>query len=306
MLKIDTPVIPIPTPFKEDESIDLDALENYIAFLKTKGIKAVMTTVGTSRYNLLNKEEIKQVNKVVAQTAGEEMISIVANPNYGSLKETLEIAKDAEKNKADIFLAYFPDRHYGDDVVYDFFQTLSQEVSIDIIIHEMPLRNGLGGGQKHYGIELLQRLFSLKNIIGLKEESLDQGYSETILKTFLPDTLIIGAGGGMSRYIRDYWLGASTYLGGIGNFLPEIELTFIESMKEKNFQKVYEIVYNIEKPYFEAVVPMGWHTSLKEALHILSLMPPYERKPLQRISVQDREILKEHIKQLEAKYDIYK
>ena len=306
MLDITTPVIPIPTPFLENEKIDFDSLEKYIDFLKQSGIQAVMTTVGTSRYNLLTKDEIKEVNRVVAKTASNEMVSIVANPNYGSLKDTIEIAEDAEKNGADIFLAYFPDRHYGDDVTYDFFQAISEAISIDIIIHEMPLRNGLGGGQKQYGLELLQKLFSLKNIIGLKEESLDQGYSETILKTFLPDILIVGAGGGMGRYVRDYWLGAKTYLGGIGNFLPKVELTFIEAMQKKNYEKAYNLVYNIEKPYFATVVPMGWHISLKEALYIQGLMPPFERKPLQRIAKRDREILKESIKRLEERYDTYK
>ena len=59
--KVEGPVIPLPTPFTKDYKVDYDALASYVDFLVLNGIKNVMTTVGTSRYNLLTDDEIKKV-----------------------------------------------------------------------------------------------------------------------------------------------------------------------------------------------------------------------------------------------------
>ena len=50
---IQGPVIPIPTPFNKDESVDLEGMGKYVKFLSNNDIPAVMNTVVTSRYNLL-------------------------------------------------------------------------------------------------------------------------------------------------------------------------------------------------------------------------------------------------------------
>lgn len=297
MKKIIGPVVPLPTPFKENEEVDYESLKNYVKFLVDSGIKNIMTTVGTSRFNLLSNEEIKEVNKIVATECKGKAISIVANPSHGSLKDALEYANHAQEVGADVFLAYFPDRHYGDEMVFDFFKTISENINIDILIHEMPLRNGLGGGQAHYSLDLLDRLFQLKNVIGLKEESLDLNYSPKIVKKYAHEKAIIGAGGGMSRYLRDYWLGADTYLAGIANFVPQVELEFFELMQEKKFEEAFKIVHDVELPYFDTVVPMGWHISLKEALALKGLIDTStERKPLVGISKENSVILKSTMK----------
>ena len=290
--KITGPVVPLPVPFKADQEVDYEALSSYVSFLRNKGIKTVMTTVGTSRFNLLNMGEIKKVNETVVDAAGGEIVTIVANPGHGALSDALSYAKHAEEIGADVFLAYFPDRHYGEESVFEFFETIANSVKIDIIIHEMPLQNGLGGGKVHYSTELLTRLFEIKNIIGLKEESLDPAHSEKIVKMFSDSAVIIGAGGGMSRYLRDYWLGARTYLSGIANFYPELELEFYAAMQNEDYKKAYKIVHDIEKPFFEATVPMGWHVCLKEALNICGLAPSYERLPMKQINKEQAKSLK--------------
>jgi 4-hydroxy-tetrahydrodipicolinate synthase len=293
MKKIIGPVVPIPALFDENENLDLKSTENYVKFLVDSGIKNIMTTVGTSRFNLLSKEEIKQFNEVVVKSCGDKAISIIANPPYGPLKDAIEFAKHTENIGADVFLLFFPDRNYGDDLVVDFFKTVCNNISLDVIIHEMPLRNGVGGGQVQYSVELLDKLFEIENIIGMKEESLDINHSSVLIKKYAKDKTLIGAGGGMSRYLRDYWLGSDTYLAGIGNFQPEIELEFFDNMQNEKYKEAYSLVHDVELPYFQTVVPMGWHISLKEALELRGLVASSaERLPLKRISKENREILK--------------
>ena len=183
-----------------------------------------------------------------------------------------QFAQHAQKISADAFLVCYPERYYGDDSLFNFYKILSQKTSIGILIHELPLRNGLGSGTVHYSIELLERLFNIENIIGLKEESLDVIHSSKIMKKFSKTKNIIGAGGGMSRYLKDYRFGASAYLSGIGNFEPSIELEFFNQIQNEQYDEAFKVVHNKELPFFETVIPMGWHPSLKEVLELKGLI----------------------------------
>ncbi|MEQ8907578.1 MAG: dihydrodipicolinate synthase family protein [Vicingaceae bacterium] len=290
--EITGPVIPLPTPFNADESVDHESLHNYVTFLVDNGIKNIMTTVGTSRYNLLTNEEVKAVNETVVKAAAGKAKTIVANPPFGGQMHALEFAKHAEEIGADLYLAYFPDRNYGENDILNFFQELSDAINIGILIHEMPLRNGLGGGAVQYSVPLLKKLLQIKNVVGVKEEALDIAHSNAVVRAISSEAVIIGAGGGMSRYLRDYWLGAKAFLGGIGNFAPQVELDFYQLFENKEFEKAYQLVEEVELPFFQDVVPFGWHPSLKGMLHLCGHMQEFERRPLKQNSKEELNQLK--------------
>lgn len=282
---INGPVIPLPTPFNEKGEVDHVAMTHYVQFLADAGIPAVMTTVGTSRFNLVSNEEIKKLNEAVVAGAKGKAQSIVANPPVGSLTTAIEFAQHAESIGADYFLAYFPERYYGEENTFKFFEALDKSLTkTKILIHEMPMRNGLGGGQVQYSLELLDRLLALPHVVGLKEEALDAEYSNKIVERYSDKAIIIGAGGGMSRYLlRDHQRGSKAFLGGIGNFNPALELEFYQAITNGNKARAEEIVNTIEIPYFNDVVPMGWHPTLKAALGLKKLMPRFERAPMIQI-----------------------
>lgn len=285
---IQGPVIPLPTPFNDDETVDYNGLADYVKFLSDAGIPSVMSTVGTSRYNLLSWDEMRQMNRVVAQNTGASTQSIVTSPTTGGIQSMIAFGIHAESCGADYYLVYFPERHYGEDNTYDYFKALCDALSIRILIHEMPMRNGIGPGQQQYSLNLLERLFKLDNIVGVKEEALDAEYSNSILDRFADDHLMIGAGGGMSRYLgRDHERGSHAFLGGIGNFEPQVELDFYAAITGGDRGEAERIVNEIEKPYFDAVVPMGWHPTLKSALWQKGLMQANERRPMVQLSDED-------------------
>lgn len=294
--KIKGAVLPIPIPFLENEEIDYQGLNTYIQFLSDKGIKNVMTTVGTSRFNLLSDEEVRQVNKVVADAMPNDGISIVANPLVGSTKSAISFAEHSQSIGADFFLLYFPERHYGEENTYQYFKTVAEAVDIPILIHEMPKRNGIGGGTVQYSLNLLERLLAIPNIVGFKEEALNAEYSNQIVTQFKDDAIIIGAGGGMSRYLkRDFERGSKAFLGGIGNFYPQLEIDFYNAITSGNEALANKIVSEIELPYFDIVVPYGWHPTLKAALAYQGLMNPFERRPMVKLSTDARKTIEKAV-----------
>lgn len=286
-------VIPLPTPFTQSGEVDYKTMHSYVEFLVSAGIKNVMTTVGTSRFNLLTDEEVMKLNETVVNAAAGKAVTIVANPTVGSLQRTIAFGKHAQQTGADFFLAYYPERFYGEDNIYNYFHAISKEITTPVLLHEMPMRNGFGPGQVQYSIALLEKLLALPTIAGFKEEALDNEYSNKIVSTFKDEAVIIGAGGGMSRYLlRDFDLGSKAFLGGIGNFFPSLEIDFYNAITSGNKMEAERIVNEIELPYFQKVVPFGWHPSLKAALALRGLMEPYERAPMIEIKGEQLEQLK--------------
>lgn len=290
------PVFPVLTPFCETGEVDHAALAGYVEFLVATGAGTVMTTVGTSRFNLLSEAEIRAVNATVAAASSDKTITIAAGPLTGGLQGNIEFARHAESGGADAYIAYFPERWYGPEAIFDFFKQLSESVSISIMIHEMPINSGYGG-QMQYPMDLLERLVELPNLVGMKEECMDGGYAYKLHRRLQGRCAIIGAGA-MRNFMRDFHAGAKANLVGVGSFFPRVEMAFHQAMKAGDMERAHRIVRQYEDPYFDVAVELGWHPQLKETLHLLGLMPPFERAPLPRLNEAQRTRLRDCIERL--------
>jgi len=295
--RIRGPEFPVVIPFTEDQDVDLSSLYSYIDFLVSNKAPVILLTVGTSRFNLLTSDEIKQVNEVVVEAIRGRAISIVAGPGptRGSTRENIQFAQHAVSIGADAILILYPERWYGDEHVVQFFYDITQSVDIGIMIHALPMRDGFGGvtSLKYIKTDVIYRLIEQKNIIGIKEESGNRKIFEEILNKFHNTLPIIGAGGAMRRFLHDYTLGARSYLVGIGSFKPELAIKFYNAVISDNVTRAENIAEKYEDPYFDFAVSLGWHRALKETLYLLNIMPPFERLPFNRINEIEREKLRE-------------
>lgn len=294
--ELEGPVFPILTPFTETGEVDHAALEAYVAFLVSAGAKTILTTVGTSRFNLLSEQEIRAVNRTAMRAAGTDTIKIAAGPMTGSLDTNIAFARHAEEIGADAYIAFYPERWYGAQSILSFFKTLAESVSIGIMIHEMPMRSGYGG-QIQYPLDLLEQLVSIENVVGLKEECMDGGYAYKIHRRLSGKCAVIGAGS-MRNFMRDYHAGATANLVGVGSFFPRVEIAFQNALKSGDTEKAHAIVRTYEDPYFDVAVELGWHPQLKEVLYLLGLLPPFERAPMPRLDAEKQERLKACLKSL--------
>lgn len=294
------PVFPVPTPFTERGAVDFDGLERYVDFLVRSGAPVIMLTVGTSRFNLLTREEIRSVNATVAKaTGGYDAFTIVSGPGptTGSTRENQEFARHAESIGADAIMLAYPERWYGRKPIVEFFSDVSDAADIPLMVHSVPLRDGFGGveDRKYLDAQVLHEIAEVDGVIGVKEESGQRTIYESILADFKDQLVVIGAGGCMERFLGDSELGADTYLVGIGSFLPRLALEFFDAVEDNDRAKARRIVEGNEAPYFTEAVDMGWHRALKETLSQLDLMTPYERDPLTRLPQDDRRRIAEII-----------
>ncbi len=285
------PVFPIPTPFKENGDVDYDGLRRYVGFLLEQGAKTIMVTVGTSRFNILAVEEMQEVNRVVAKSVGNSGIVIVTTPTTGSTFQAKEFARHAAADGADGILLVFPERYYSDEQVLQYFEDVASSCPIGILVHLAPIPAGRAGlGPKiQYPPNLLWQIFEIENVVGIKEESLDPGLSYQYSRSCAGLGVVIGGAGGMRDFLTKYQWGQQSYLVGIGNLVPVLEIEFYQAIVRGDYEAARRIIFEFEEPFFSIAVKVGWHLALKEAMAFLGLIGRWEREPLPQLSEQNVE-----------------
>ena len=292
--RVQGPVFPILTLFNNDGALDEVGMADYVEFLISQGVKNVMCTVGTSRFDVLTTDEMMRVNQIVVEAAAKRVVTIVTTPSYGPTSSAIQFAQHAAKIGADAIIGVYPDRYYGDDSIVDFFKAITASSDIGVMIHEMPIRAGRSteAPSAHYSSALLEKILSIDNMVGLKEESGDIKLIEHINLTYSEKVAVIGGRGGMNAYKSATQFGQKSYLVGIGNFLPKLEIDFANHIKNGELDAADNIINNIEKPFFDVTVKLGWHIALKAAMSIKGLCQPYERSPIRGLtSIEHAELL---------------
>lgn len=101
-------VVPIiPTPFREDEEIDEEALRRLVDFACSCGIQAACLPAYASEfYKLTDDERIQVVRIALDQAQGR--IKIIAQSNHPSLKFAIRLARENVNNGADIISLAVP------------------------------------------------------------------------------------------------------------------------------------------------------------------------------------------------------
>jgi dihydrodipicolinate synthase/N-acetylneuraminate lyase len=101
-------VVPIiPTPFREDEEIDEDALRRLLDFAIRSGLQAVCLPAYASEfYKLTDEEKLRVVHVAVEHAAGR--IQIIGQSNHPSLKMAIRLAKKNVDAGADIISLAVP------------------------------------------------------------------------------------------------------------------------------------------------------------------------------------------------------
>ena len=123
--KIKGPIFSIITPFKNSgKDIDYKSLKNYIKFMYNNGAKIFYAMAFNTRYLLMNNREIMDINQFIikkVKSLDETNIVIVGDPLNCSTKTSIEFAKHARDNGADvislIYRAYlFFDEYFPNNV----------------------------------------------------------------------------------------------------------------------------------------------------------------------------------------------
>ena len=281
-------VVGIPASYSEDQSLETESTIRYLSYLEDQGVHTVMTTAGTSHFNLLNIDEIHALNKAVANSfKGNKIIGVPALSNRDAVA-FIERANDYIDSSCRLMLLY-PERYYSEDEIVDYMSDLRSHTDNKIYIHGKTIRNATGGNWD-YNASVINKLYNYGILEGIKEEHSNLSKSYDFVSEIHPEVDVIVAGGSMRRYEYLQSAGANSFLSGVGNLFPKVEQDYLDGSTADSLNK--------EKQMFSVFMKYGWHKSLRIALKHLDLTCYHNRKPWPVTSVLEEEAIKKVVENI--------
>jgi 4-hydroxy-tetrahydrodipicolinate synthase len=209
-------IVPLVTPFDEQNQVDHGALRAVVDFVIGKGVHAVMVAGSTGEGPLLTLEERKAVlETVVAQTA--RRVPVIAHTGCIDTDSTVALSQHAQAVGADVVSAIVPYFFtFSEEGIYRHFLTVAEAVpNLPMLLYAFP-----GNAKNDISPGLLARLLqAAPNIVGIKSSNDDlnrfQEYvqvgGEDFTACFGVDELMLGG----------LVFGSKAQISGNSNSIPE-------------------------------------------------------------------------------------
>jgi 4-hydroxy-tetrahydrodipicolinate synthase len=287
------------TPFESATAIDEEALRDNTRFMieggivNARGIQVIGGSNGEG-FSLSMEEYERLTDIVVDEAAGRVPICV------GCIRPTTEpvirIAEYAEEAGADCIMVLAP--HYypncESDVVYAHFRAIAEATNIGIMVYNNPTVTG-----QDLSVDLMCRLADIENIVAIKECTRNMAKLREVIYRLQHRFAIIP---NTTRYLMpfDYQIGAVGFITFYANIDPAYALRMHDISVSGDFEraqgmweKALDLSNFLYSGGFARMTALG-----KEMARLVGRpMGSYERLPLQRPSEEDREKLRQLMKQ---------
>jgi 4-hydroxy-tetrahydrodipicolinate synthase len=165
--------VAIVTPFKEDESIDYDRLDELIDFHCTNGTDSIVIC-GTSgeAATMTEKEHMECVKFTIERTKGR--IPVIAGTGSNCTRTAMELSAKAAGYGADGVLVVTP--YYNkatQNGMITHYKHVAAAAKVPVILYHVPSRTGC----RMEAETVAELVNTVDNIVGIKEASGDLGKS---------------------------------------------------------------------------------------------------------------------------------
>jgi len=278
-IKLEGVIVPMLTPMKENEDLDLDGAKRLTDWLIEKGVHGVFPVSNVGEAGKLSMEEKKSLIKAVVEAANGR-VPVVAGVGFPEARRTIELTRYAADVGADAGLIMQP---YGcfkpsDEALYDYYRTINDSVNeFPLVLYNIPVTSGY-----ELSPELVAKCADLSNIVAIKDSGGDIKKHEYMLK-FAGDRIKIFQGVDI-LFFPSLAVGAKGgFLGG-GNFAADIEVGLYNSFVGGDVKRAMELHHKIVT-FFNGIIEMGkLVSSLKCATSMVSVHVGPERKPSETLT----------------------
>jgi len=158
----------IVTPFREDQSVDEEALSRFVEFQISEGIDFLVPCGTTGESATLSDEEQHRVVEITLRAA-QGRVHVIAGAGGNNTAHVIELAREYERLGVRGLLSVTP--YYNkptQEGLYQHYRAIAEAVSLPIIVYNVPPRTAV-----NILPETIARIAEIPNIIGVKEASGD-------------------------------------------------------------------------------------------------------------------------------------
>ena len=270
-------IVALITPFKGDS---LDE-ENYIKLINyhlKNGTNGIVPGGTTGESPTLSHNEHKKIIEIAVREC-KGKIPIVSGTGSNSTDEAVELSKYAEKAGSDALLVVTP--YYNkptQEGLYQHYKKINDNVGIPIFIYNIPSRSVID-----MSVDTMTKLYSLKNIIGVKDATGDLNRVEQQMKAMGKD--FIQLTGNDDNALEFNKLGGVGAIGVTANIAAKLSSDFQNAcMNENDMDKAFKL-NEILQPLHTAMFIESNPSPVKYAASLLDMCKANVRLPL--VEVQE-------------------
>jgi len=228
----------IPTPFDAQKKIDAESLKSLVEFEIAAGAHGLALLGNLGEVHRLSDAERKLVIELVIKHA-KGRIPIVCGTGASGTDLAIGYIREAQELGADALMIAPPRLPKpNDDAVFNYYQSISAEVSIPIIIQDEPVTYGV-----HLSPSLISRLSDLQGVEYIKLEDAPTLPKITRIKKLTGNRL--GIFGGLSGLFTFEELGRGACGIMTGFAYPELLVRIYREFTEGDKKLAREIFYRI-------------------------------------------------------------
>jgi 4-hydroxy-tetrahydrodipicolinate synthase len=292
MKKLAGIVVPIVTPFDQQERFMPDAFAQIVDFLIEKGIQSIFIAGSVGEFFALDEDETVQlIQHAVKVVAGR--VPVLAGIGMIDTRRSIRLSKRAQDAGADLLSVLTP--FYiqpNDDELFRHYDAVMSSVQIPVLGYTNPGRSG--------GVtispQLARRICDRhENFIGLKDSSGNISLLKEYVEVCPPGFVLFT---GMDTIVYDAVLNnAAGAVCGLGNIAPQIILNIYHktctgdlSAALHEQQKIVKLRATYRLGTFPAVV--------KEAMNMLGLPAGITRSPVGPLTPRARDQLRKTLEEV--------
>lgn len=280
------------TPFKEDLSVDFDALERLVNYQIDNGVNYLVVLGTTGEPATLNKEEKEAVkNKIIEVNKGRlPLVSGIGGNNTAAIVNEI---KNTDFTNFDAILSVSP--YYNkptQEGIYEHFRSIAESTKMPIILYNVPGRTA-----SNMLPETIVKLANdFDNIIGVKEAAGDLVQAMKIIQQKPKDFLVIS--GDDMITLPMILAGGSGVISVIGEGLPKQFTEMVRLGLEGKSKEAYSYHYQIAKS-IDLIFEEGNPAGIKSMLNTLNICLENVRLPLVKASDKLRQEIANFVTNLE-------
>jgi 4-hydroxy-tetrahydrodipicolinate synthase len=269
-------LVALPTPFR-DGALDLEALEELVDEHARRGTAGVVVAGTTGEAPALERRERAEL-LAAALSAAAERLAVVAGVGTNATRETVELARAAERGGAHALLVVTP--YYvrpQQEGLVQHFGAVAEAFELPLVLYEVPSRTGV-----ELAVESAARIAETwPNAVALKSAVRDLAKVERLVRE-TPLSILCGEDALLADFAQR---GAAGAVSVVGNLAPEAVVELLRAAQPGGEPERAAALVEELAPLVSALFVETNPVPLKAMLARLGRCRPDVRLPLAPLSV---------------------
>ncbi|WP_026038812.1 4-hydroxy-tetrahydrodipicolinate synthase [Myroides injenensis] len=265
------------TPFNQDLSIDVAALENLVEYVIEGGVEYLVVLGTTGESVTLTTDEKNLVKRTIIK-ANKKRLPLVLGVGGNNTHSVLSELTDENLEEFDAILSVSP--YYNkptQEGIYQHFKAIAEKSPLPIILYNVPGRTGSNMEPR----TVLRLATDFKNIIGIKEAAgnLVQGMN-LISQNKRDDFYVISGDDAIALPLT--LAGGAGVISVIGQGIPNEFSEMIRLGLERKVDEAFVLQYKM-MPIIDMIFEQGNPAGIKKILELANVSKDILRLPLIKV-----------------------